>query len=310
MNRVINEKYKLDNRVGGGSYGDVYIGHNVVSKTKVAVKVEDTHSDHEDRLSHEYKVNKLLSDYVIIPKAKYFGAVDSRYNAMVMELMGPSLEDLFSMCKRKFNLKTVLMLGKQMLLRLETMHKQGWVHRDIKPDNFAMGVENGSDKLVHILDFGLAKRFKYEHKNVHVPFKDGRSSVIGTARYTSINSHLGVEQTRRDDLEALGYTLVYFFRGKLPWQGITRVTTREKYHAIYCQKDAITIEELCKGMPKKFIDYFDHVYNLDFSTKPDYKMLRQLFKDMLTEKGFVDDNDFEWLVSISIKENQRESKKR
>ena len=134
-----------------------------------------------------------------------------------MELLNPSLEDLFEECGRNYSLKTILSLGDQMLCRIEFLHSCHLIHRDIKPDNFLMGRYN-NNSIVYICDFGLCKKFR-EQNGKHIPFKEGKS-LIGTVRYASINSHLGYEQSRRDDLESLAYSLIYFSKGSLPWMGI------------------------------------------------------------------------------------------
>lgn len=132
-----------------------------------------------------------------------------------MDLLGPSLEDLFNYCKRKLTLKTVLLLADQMLQRIEAVHAKHFMHRDIKPDNFLMG--NPTDKnLLYIIDFGLAKKYLISKTGEHIPYRDGKN-LTGTARYASLNTHKGIEQGRRDDLESIGYVLLYFLKGELPW---------------------------------------------------------------------------------------------
>lgn len=166
---------------------------------------------------------------------------------MVLDLLGPSLEDLFDYCKRKFSLKTVLMIADQMVQRMEYIHTKFFLHRDIKPDNFLIGLGK-KQHIVYCIDFGLAKRYKDPRTGTHIPYRDGKS-LTGTARYASVNTHLGVEQARRDDLESVGFVLVYFIKGKLPWQGIDARTKKEKYDKIRDKKAATTIAELSKGCP-------------------------------------------------------------
>lgn len=137
------------------------------------------------------------------------------YKCMVMEMLGKSLEDLFQSCARKFSLKTVCMLADQMLTRLEYLHSQSFIHRDMKPDNFMMGQQMKRTQ-VYLIDFGLSKRFRDVKHGEHIRYRDGKS-LTGTARYASVNTHMGVEQARRDDVEALGYILIYFLKGQLPW---------------------------------------------------------------------------------------------
>ena len=137
---------------------------------------------------------------------------------MVMDMLGSSLEILFEHCKRKFDLKTVSMVGIQMIKRIEKVHEEGILHRDIKPDNFLIGGKDINKDFVYIIDFGLAKFYK-EANGQHIPFKEGKN-LTGTARYASLNTHIGQEQSWRDDLESIGHVLLYFIKGALPWQGL------------------------------------------------------------------------------------------
>uniref|UniRef100_A0A3B4FSC7 non-specific serine/threonine protein kinase n=1 Tax=Pundamilia nyererei TaxID=303518 RepID=A0A3B4FSC7_9CICH len=226
-----------------------------------------------------------------IPTIKWCGA-EGDYNVMVMELLGPSLEDLFNFCSRKFSLKTVLLLADQMISRIEYIHSKNFIHRDVKPDNFLMGLGKKGN-LVYIIDFGLAKKYRDARTHQHIPYRENKN-LTGTARYASINTHLGIEQSRRDDLESLGYVLMYFNLGSLPWQGLKAATKRQKYERISEKKMSTPIEVLCKGYPSEFATYLNFCRSLRFDDKPDYSYLRQLFRNLFHRQGFSYDYVFDW----------------
>lgn len=156
--------------------------------------------------------------------------------------------------------------------------------------------------MIYAIDFGLAKRYRDVKTGDHVLYKDGKS-LTGTARYASVNTHLGIEQSRRDDLEALGFVLMYFNRGSLPWQGLRAQTKKEKYEIIKEKKVTTSVESLCKGFPQEFADYLEYCHKLKFDEKPDYALLRKLFKDLFIRKGFEYDYLYDWLL-LKIPEKQ------
>uniref|UniRef100_A0A6N2N2N8 non-specific serine/threonine protein kinase n=1 Tax=Salix viminalis TaxID=40686 RepID=A0A6N2N2N8_SALVM len=216
MEPRVGNKFRLGRKIGSGSFGEIYLGTSIQTNEEVAIKLENVKTKHP-QLLYESKLYKMLQGGIIvklaagIPNVKWFGA-EGDYNVLVMDLLGPSLEDLFNFCNRKLSLKTVLMLADQMINRVEFVHSKSFLHRDIKPDNFLMGLGRRANQ-VYAIDFGLAKKYRDTSTHQHIPYRENKN-LTGTARYASMNTHLGIEQSRRDDLESLGYALVYFLRGR------------------------------------------------------------------------------------------------
>lgn len=215
LEHTIVDNYKLEKKIGGGAFGDIYLAIHQTTGQKYACKVEPTSTKHP-QLKYEERVYNYLKGGKGIPNVYFYGEVGDYY-CMVMELLGKSLESLFCYCNKRFSLKTVLMLGDQMLQRIEFVHNNSFLHRDIKPDNFLMG-SGGNQHILYIIDFGLAKRFIDPKTGEHIPYRDGKS-LTGTARYASLNTHIGQEQARRDDIESIAFVMVYLLKGELPWQG-------------------------------------------------------------------------------------------
>ncbi|KAM0881030.1 hypothetical protein ACQ4PT_033200 [Festuca glaucescens] len=300
MDRIVGSKYKLGRKIGSGSFGEIYLATHVDTYEIVAVKIENSKTNHP-QLLYEAKLYNALQGGTGIANIKWCG-IDGEENVLVIDLLGPSLEDLFVYCGRRFSLKTVLMLADQMITRIEFLHSKGYLHRDIKPDNFLMGLGRKANQ-VYIIDFGLAKRYRDSTTNRHIPYRENKN-LTGTARYASCNTHLGIEQSRRDDLESIGYVLLYFLRGSLPWQGLKAATKKQKYDKISEKKLSTPIEVLCKSHPVEFASYFHYCHSLTFDQRPDYGFLRRLFRDLSDREGYAFDHVFDWTL-LKCKQTQK-----
>ncbi|PHH76583.1 hypothetical protein CDD80_1404 [Ophiocordyceps camponoti-rufipedis] len=290
---VVGVHYRVGKKIGEGSFGVIFEGTNLLNNQQVAIKFEPRKSD-APQLRDEYRTYKILVGCPGIPNVYYFGQ-EGLHNILVIDLLGPSLEDLFDHCGRRFTIKTVVMVAKQMLSRVQTIHEKNLIYRDIKPDNFLIGRPNSkASNVIHVVDFGMAKQYRDPKTKQHIPYRE-RKSLSGTARYMSINTHLGREQSRRDDLEALGHVFLYFLRGGLPWQGLKAATNKQKYEKIGEKKQTTAIKDLCEGFPEEFCKYLTYVRNLGFEDTPDYDYLRELFTQALKNAGDVEDGEYDWM---------------
>lgn len=293
--RTCGGSWRLCSKIGCGSFGVVYSGVHINSGKQVAIKLECANS-RESPLACEYRAYRHLKGGIGIPRVYWFGKVGN-YNALVIDLLGPNLQDLFKLCSKKFRLKTILMLADQLLVRIKYLHDKSYIHRDIKPENFVVGLNKRNINLVYIIDFGLAKMYRNPVTHKHIPPKD-RNVSPGTARYSSINLHLGSEQSRRDDLESIGFVLMYFNLGKLPWQALKGDTWTEKYSKIVKKKLKTSVWDLCKGFPPEFATYLNYCRGLRFDEKPDYSYLRSLFRDLFSRRRYAMDYRYDWIVKL------------
>lgn len=289
---VVGAHYRVGKKIGEGSFGVIFEGTNLLNSTTVAIKFEPRKAE-APQLRDECRSYRILAGCTGIPQIYHFGQ-EGLHNILVIDLLGPSLEDLFDMCGRKFSIKTVCMAARQMLSRVQTIHDKNLIYRDIKPDNFLIGRPGTkAANLIHVVDFGMAKQYRDPKTKQHIPYRE-RKSLSGTARYMSINTHLGREQSRRDDLEALGHVFMYFLRGSLPWQGLKAATNKQKYEKIGEKKQTTPIKDLCEGYPEEFGIYLNYVRKLGFEETPDYDFLRDLFSKVMKNNNDLDDGIFDW----------------
>ena len=242
----------------------------------IAIKTETLHQSFSQLLKEIQNYRALQS--LGFPKLIKQGiSVDNEFIYLATDLLGPSLEDLFNLCDSKFSLKTTLMLFYQLLERMQYMHERNFIHRDIKPDNMMMGLGADSN-LVHMIDFGLTRSVIDPKTGRHIPFIAGKN-LIGTCRYVSINSHLGFELSRRDDLISLGYVMVNFVKGGLPWENFKINKPSARYRKLGQLKAHSTNWQLYVGCPRQFQTYMEYVCNLKFESCADFNYLKNLIID-------------------------------
>ena len=290
------KKYTINtkNLLGKGSFGRIYSGINKETGEEVAIKVELRNTD-QPQLIYENKIYKLLQGGFGFPKVYEF-STESKYNILIMDLLGSSIESLLNKSHKKFSFLTCLMIIDQIVTRLEYIHSKNLLHRDIKPDNFLIGRGNKKN-IIYAIDFGLSKKFRDSKTGLHIPYRDGKD-LTGTARYASINTHLGIEQSRRDDIEAVGYMMIYLMKGRLPWQGQVNSNPKKKYDRIKKIKIDLKLNDLCEGLPKETIKFIQYARDMKFEDKPDYNYLRNLLKRMAAKNGLkMDTSKFDWIVN-------------
>ena len=296
IGKIFFSKYKAIKKLGEGSFGKVYKAE--YNGDNYAIKMENK-SKEQGLLELEATIMSYLKG-PNIPFIKSYG-YSGDFNVLVMQLLDKSLEDLINKYNT-FSIKTVAILGYQMVNILQYIHDRHIIHRDIKPDNFVMGAQEDNAKL-YILDFGLAKKYRSSRTLVQYPYVK-KKKLTGTARYASIHALEAYEQSRRDDLESVGYVLMYFLRGNLPWQGLKVRSKEDRYKKILEKKKETSSQDLCKEFPHEFFEYVDYTKNLEYEENPDYDFLRKKFLDVL--KGLNEELDYiyDWTTKSDLKKRR------
>lgn len=241
----------------------------------------------EDRrdLRDEHEAYRDISKHVpnahTIPSIKWYGE-EGNYCALVMDMLGPTLQDLFSSHSGPFSLKTVLMIADQLISHVEFLHGQLYIHRGIKPDNFCIGLQD--QRKIFMIDLGFAKRYRDPKTKRHMPYE--KYERCANPSWCSLRVSEGTMASRRDDLESLGYMFVFFLKGSLPWHGTCSIEMEDI--------KSEPLEDLCKDLPDEFLKYLQYCRALKFDSDPDYRYLRLLFHQLFLEKGYENDWEFDW----------------
>lgn len=311
--KIISQRFVISKQIGAGSFGCVYQGYDIQKGLEVAIKLEDFDKN-DEKAKKESLMKEAMFLYELkgekgIPQMSYFVKTETK-RILVMSLLGLNLEAFFQKESRRFPFKLVFELAGQMLTRLEQVHCKDIIHRDLKPENFLLGLDS-TDTLVYLVDFGLSK--KYRVKDGHIPFR-ANVGLVGTARYASLNAHMGNEQSRKDDLESLGYILIYFLKGSLPWMGLTAKSKEEKHKKIIEKKKNTSVQKICEGLPSELEEYMNYVRGLGFEEQPNYSFLRGLFGRILTRIDSEESTQLEirgmrGFDMLNSEENQLSNKK-
>lgn len=280
--------------IGCGGFGEVYMVQEEDTGDVFAAKFAEDHGT----LVWEAEMLQRVSDMPGFPHVHYCGVKGSGA-VLVVDLLGYNLSELHSMCGNRMSLKTVLMIADQVLQRLEGLHSRGIVHRDIKPQNFMIG-RGDKAHTIYAIDLGLANEYWDVETHQHIPFRQGLE-FTGTAAYLSARAHSGAEQSRRDDLESVGYMLIGLLQGDLPWERSCDPSCSNQEWRGHCAKQKVTmpLSMICKGCPKQFEQYLMYCRTLEFAQEPDYQYLRRLFKEALQHQVLVDDGTFDWSEHVS-----------
>mmetsp|Transcript_31998 Transcript_31998/g.55164 ORF Transcript_31998/g.55164 Transcript_31998/m.55164 type:complete len:375 (+) Transcript_31998:1254-2378(+) len=286
---IVCSRYRIHEKIGAGSFGQVYRATEIETSCVVALKIEFA-SMRRPQLFGEARALKVLQKGVGIPNYYWTGA-ETGFNVIAMQLLGPSLENLLRRY-RKFSMPTVLEVASQLLERIEFIHTKDYLHRDIKSDNFCMGLARKS-KIVYAVDFGLAKKFRDTKTSQHMAYRESQN-LTGTSRFASLNSHMGLELSRRDDLESLAYLLIYLSLGRLPWQSVKTRIKAEKHKRVMDMKTKIKPEILIDDLPQAFAQFLKYSRSLRFEQTPDYAYCKRIFQGAISTESSYEFSCFEW----------------
>ena len=296
LKSILFKKYLIISKIDEGSFGSIYLCKNIVSNEKYAVKIENRKITNPLLESEAFILFYLRGPG--LPEVKTFGKTKD-LNILIQTLLGPSLSTLSEQYLIKFTIKDLCLLSIQMIERLEYVHSKRFIHRDIKPQNFLMGIKD--PEIVYLIDFGLSKKFMSK-KGKHIKFNIN-NNISGTPRYCSINALRGAEQSRRDDLESLFYVIMYLFRGNLPWQNLRIKSREQRFNKINEIKKNCDYKFLCKNLPQELYHLGIYIKHLKFEETPNYIFIKKCFYSILEQIYEKNDNKFSWLNRFNNSNN-------
>ena len=272
----VGGKFRISKKIGDGAFNEIYQGSDIFDNSEIAIKLEHNSIKYPQLLFESRLLESIPG--IGIPKV-FWAGVSGEYNVMVFELLGKNLEELLQNCDKKFSLKTTLMIAIQVLDRIRHLHMHNYIHRDIKPQNFSIG-RGENEHIIYLIDFGLAKRYREEYTNFHIPLRQN-IKLTGTIRYASCNALNKKELSRRDDMESIGYMLIYLLKGS--------------HSKIKELKMSLEPEKLCEDLPDEFKEYIESVKNLEFEEEPDYGRYINMFTELFKKKEYVKDYMYDWV---------------
>jgi casein kinase I family protein HRR25 len=283
-NILVADTFRLTRRIGEGTFGKIYEGSHLHTNAQVAVKICVSTSN---SLRHEKEIYSCLTDITGIPKYYHYGT-EGKYDYMALSLCGPSLENL--RVQYTFSLKTILMIGIQVLKRLEDIHARGIIHGDIKPSNLLVGLHEDMHKIF-LIDFGLSQNV---HKN-----SSGGSAIIGTLRYMSIRAHKSMPATPWDDLESFAYVVIYLYLGQLPWQDVQHGEVAVKQNLVCTIKETFNFWTL--SVPGEFLLILNYIKEGGTNGPPSYVYIKTLLLNLYKLRGYAVDHVMEWTSTYQSK---------
>ena len=306
LNKLIFKKYRPIKLISEGIFGQLYLVVNEKLNKFYAMKIEKKDSNFQLLEQEGYNLYSLKG--IGIPELITYGKI-TNYNVLIEELLDKSLYELFLENNYKFPMQDICLIAIQLIDRIEWVHSKTLIHRDIKPENFLIGKNNPN--IIYLTEFGLCSKYCSSKTGKHI-LPGFRGTFTGTLKYSSANAQRGNQQSRRDDMESLGYTILFFMKGKLPWQNLNKYFKgKDLYFKTYAMKKFMPIEKLCKGLPTEMEDYFKYIKTMKFQEEPNYDYLRNLFKSILKKNGCenLENINFSWVSEFQWEQSKLKKKR-